>query len=50
MYKIHLSYSVAMHSISTSVFKGSVLTATHLDQVSIILGNDYREIHTSGMA
>lgn len=24
-----------MHSISTSVFKGSVLTATHLDEVSI---------------
>jgi len=23
-------YSVAMHSISTSVFKGSVFTATHL--------------------
>lgn len=28
-----------MHSISTSVFKGNVLTATHLDRVSVIPEN-----------
>lgn len=41
----YVSYSTAMHSISTSVFSGSVLTATHLPRHA--LATSHMQNHVS---